>query len=167
MKVDTVFGHFLREKAHLLEKINQFTNIRKNAQIKLNHIVLSVLLMPFYSITSLLDLDRLSRKQAFKKLFGCTRKMVASDSTVNQALRSLDASEVEGTVNQFPALDLTRKHIQDPACPRSTVQKSRDYGWLTNGPAPCGGFRSLWKSRLYADGQQFPQSRQTPHCCER
>ena len=95
MKEVSVVGLFLKEKAHLIEKISQFTDIRKNPQIKLNHIVLSVLLMPFYSITSLLGLDRLSRKQTFKKLFGCTRKMVASDSTVNRALRWLDAAEVE------------------------------------------------------------------------
>ena len=90
MKEVSAVGHFLKEQARLIEKISQFTDIRKNPQIRLNHIVLSVLLMPFYSITSLLGLDRLSRKQSFKKLFGCTRKMVASDCTVNRALRWLD-----------------------------------------------------------------------------
>ena len=83
MKEVSAAGRFLKEQAQLIEKISQFTDIRKNPQIKLNHIVLSVLLMPFYSITSLLSLDRLSRKQSFKEVFGCTRKMVASDSTVN------------------------------------------------------------------------------------
>ena len=95
MKEVSILGHFLKEKAHLLEKISQFTDIRKNPQIKLNHIILSVLLMPFYSITSLLGLDRLSRKSQFKKLFGCTRKMVASDSTVNRAMRWLKEKEVQ------------------------------------------------------------------------
>jgi hypothetical protein len=35
--------------------------------------------MPFYSLSSLLSLDRLSHRNEFKKYFGCTRKMVASD----------------------------------------------------------------------------------------
>ena len=62
MKEVSLVGQFLKEQAHLIEKISQFTDIRKNPQIKLNHIVLSVLLMPFYNVTSLLGLDRLSRK---------------------------------------------------------------------------------------------------------
>jgi len=103
-------GHFLKEKAHLIEKISQFTDIRKNPQIKLNHIVLSVLLMPFYSVTSLLGLDRLSRKQSFKKVFGCTRKMVASDSTVNRALRWLDSKEVQELQRSFLPL-LEQQHL--------------------------------------------------------
>ena len=110
MKEVSFVGRFLKEQAHLIEKISQFTDIRKNPQIKLNHIVLSVLLMPFYSITSLLGLDRLSRKQSFKKLFGCTRKMVASDSTVNRALRWLDSKEVEELQSSFLPL-LEQQHL--------------------------------------------------------
>jgi len=116
MKEDSVLGVFLKEKAHLLEKINQFTDIRKNPQIKLNYIILSVLLMPFYSITSLLSLDRLSRKKQFKKLFGCTRKMVASDSTVNRAMRWLDAKESEkfqrSFIDQFEQQHLSRIRLE-------------------------------------------------------
>ena len=108
MKEVSDIGRFLKEQAHLIEKISQFTDIRKNPQIKLNHIVLSVLLMPFYSVTSLLGLDRLSRKNQFKKLFGCTRKMVASDSTVSRALRWLDAKEVEELQRSF--LPLMEEH---------------------------------------------------------
>jgi hypothetical protein len=117
-------GRFLKENAHLIEKISQFTDIRKNPQIKLNHIVLSVLLMPFYSLTSLLSLDRLSRKQSFKKLFGCTRKMVASDSTVNRALRWLDGKEVEKLQRSFLPL-MEQHHLAKirlaPDCPSRRV----------------------------------------------
>ena len=77
-------GRFLKEQTHLTEKISQFTDTRKNPQIKLNHIILSVPLMPFYSFTSLLRLDRLSRKQSFKILFGCTPTMAASVSLVSE-----------------------------------------------------------------------------------
>jgi hypothetical protein len=110
VKEVSVVGQFLKEQAHLIEKISQFTDIRKNPQIKLNHIVLSVMLMPFYSVTSLLGLDRLSRKNQFKKLFGCTRKMVASDSTVNRALRWLDTEEVEELQSSFLPL-LEQQHL--------------------------------------------------------
>jgi len=57
--------------------------------------------MTFYSLTSLPGLDRLSRKQSFNKLFGCTAKMVASDSTVNRTLRWLDSKEVEQLQRSF------------------------------------------------------------------
>jgi hypothetical protein len=117
-------GRFLKEQAHLIEKISQFTDIRKNPQIRLNHIILSVLLMPFYSVTSLLGLDRLSRKQSFKKLFGCTRKMVASDSTVNRALRWLDCKEVEDLQRSFLSL-MEQHHLAKiqlaPACPSRRI----------------------------------------------
>jgi len=64
--------------------------------------------MPFYNVTSLLGLDRLSRKA--KKLFGCTRKMVASDSTVGRAFRWLDTKEVEQLQSSFLSL-LEQKHL--------------------------------------------------------
>jgi hypothetical protein len=90
-----VAGLFLKEKARLLKQIELFTDIRKNPQIKLTHIVLSVLLMPFYSLHSLLSLDRVSRRYEFKKYFGCTRKMVASDSTISRALHWLKPEHLE------------------------------------------------------------------------
>ena len=120
MKEVSIVGHFLKEQAHLIEIISRFTDIRKNPQIKLNHIILSVFLMPFYSLTSLLSLDRLSRKQSFKKLFGCTRKMVASDSTINRALRWLDSKEVEQLQTSFLPL-MEQHHLAKiqlaPDCP--------------------------------------------------
>jgi hypothetical protein len=124
VKEVSLIGRFLKEQAHLIEKISQFTDIRKNPQIKLNHIVLSVLLMPFYSVTSLLGLDRLSRKNQFKKLFGCTRKMVASDSTFNRALRWLDSKEVEQLQCSFLTL-LEPHHLAKiqlaPDCPSKRI----------------------------------------------
>ena len=88
-------GLFLKEKARLLKRISSFTDIRKNPQIQLTHIVVSVLLMPFFSLHSLLSLDRVSRRSEFKKYFGCTRKMVASDSTISRALHWLKPEQLE------------------------------------------------------------------------
>ena len=90
-----VAGLLLKEKARLLKQIGRFTDIRKNPQIKLTHLVLSVLLMPFYSLQSLLSLDRVSRRSEFKKYFNCTRKMVASDSTISRALHWLDPQQLQ------------------------------------------------------------------------
>ena len=86
MSETRIAGLLLKEKARLLKQISLFTDIRKNPQIQLTYIVLSVLLMPFLNLHSLLSLDRVSRRSEFKKLFGCTRKMVASDSAVSRAL---------------------------------------------------------------------------------
>jgi len=90
-----IAGLLLKDKARLLKQISLFTDIRKNPQIQLTHIVLSVLLMPFFSLHSLLSLDRLSRRSEFKKYFGRTRKMVASDSTVSRALHWLRSEQLE------------------------------------------------------------------------
>ncbi len=90
-----VAGLLLKEKAQLLRQISHLTDIRKNPQIQLTHIVLSVLLMPFFSLHSLLSLDRVSRRCEFKKYFGCRRKMVASDSTISRALHWLKPEQLE------------------------------------------------------------------------
>ena len=52
MSESGVTGLLLKEKAQLLKQVSLFTDIRKNPQIKLTHIVLSVLLMPFFSLHS-------------------------------------------------------------------------------------------------------------------
>ena len=94
MSEEGVAGLFLKEKAQLLKQIGLFTDIRKNPQIKLTHIVLSVLMMPFFSLQSFLSLDRVSRRSELIKYFGCTRKMVASDSTVSRALHWLKPQQL-------------------------------------------------------------------------
>jgi len=110
-----IAGLFLKEKARLLKQIGLFTDIRKNPQIKLTHLVLCVLLMPFFSLQSLLSLDRVSRRSEFKKYFGCTRKMVASDSTVSRALHWLRPEQLEqfqrSLLPLFEQQDLSRTQL--------------------------------------------------------
>ena len=79
-------ANFLINVVGIDRLISQFADIRKNPTIAMRDIVLSVFLMPFYSLTSLLSLDRMARKSSFKKLFGCNRKMVVSDTTVARVL---------------------------------------------------------------------------------
>ena len=79
-------ANFLINVVGIDRMISQFADIRKNPTIALGDIVLSVFLMPFYSLTSLLSLDRIARTSSFKKLFGCRRKMVVSDTTVARVL---------------------------------------------------------------------------------
>ena len=55
---------------------------------------MSVLLMPFYNLKSLLAYDRIARKKRYKRLFNCNRKMVASDSTISRAFNRLDPVEI-------------------------------------------------------------------------
>ena len=95
------FSFLLKNKAKIIEKTSQFTDIRKNPEIKLKDIITSIVLMPFYGVTSLLGFDRLSRKKQFKKLFGSNRKMVASDSTIKRALMWLNEKEAESFQGSF------------------------------------------------------------------
>jgi len=88
-------GLLLKEKARFLRQISQLTDIRKNPQIKLTHLVMSVLLMAFLSLHSLSSLDWVSRRSEFKGYSGCTRKMVAWDSTVSRALHWLKPEQLE------------------------------------------------------------------------
>jgi hypothetical protein len=90
-------GLFLDRKAHLFDHVKRFSDIRKKPQIRLQDILMCVLFMPFFSLTSLLGLDRTTRKCSFKRLFRSERKMVVSDSTVARVLNWLD----EGQVQQF------------------------------------------------------------------
>ena len=95
------FSFLLKDKAKIIEKINQFTDKGENPEIKLKDIITSIVLMPFYGVTSLLGFDRLSRKEQFKKLFGSKRKMVASDSTIRRALMWLKEEEAETFQSSF------------------------------------------------------------------
>ncbi len=101
MQNSKVFGFLLKNKAKIIEKTSQFTDIRKNPEIRLKDIITSIVLMPFYGVSSLLGFDRLSRKKQFKKLFGSNRKMVASDSTIKRALMWLKEGEVESFQSSF------------------------------------------------------------------
>jgi hypothetical protein len=88
------FWLLLKQKLKIFDRITNITDIRKNPEISLNNIIMSILLMPFYELKSLLGLDRMSRKKKFKRLFDCGRKMVASDSTISRVLHWMDPNEV-------------------------------------------------------------------------
>lgn len=76
---------------HLFDGV---TDIRKHPIIKLRTILTSLFLMPFFSLTSLLSLDRQARTQHFKTLFGCTRNLVVSDTTLRRVLGWLDPRQL-------------------------------------------------------------------------
>jgi hypothetical protein len=90
-----------------------FTDIRKKPQIRLQAILTSLFAMPFFALGSLLSNDREARTERYKKLFGCQRPMVASDSTFARVLRWLRAEEVKEFLLSFLAMlekrDLLRK----------------------------------------------------------
>ena len=86
MSKDSNFAVLLKEKLKTFSLIELFPDIRKNPEIPLKDIILSTILMHFFGLTSLLSLDRESRTNRFKKLFGSCRKMVASDSTMKRVL---------------------------------------------------------------------------------
>jgi hypothetical protein len=88
------FWLLLKHKLQIFSQITQITDIRKNPQIKLSNIIMSLLLMPFYQLKALLALDRLSRKKSYKRFFSCERKMVVSDSTIARTLKWMDKEEI-------------------------------------------------------------------------
>ncbi len=111
------FAFLLKEKLKIFTLIELFPDIRKNPEILLKDIILSAFLMPFFGLTSLLSLDRESRTNRFKKLFGSTRKMVASDSTMERVLswlsRRVAIVFLLGLLKVFEKEDLSRRKLAE------------------------------------------------------
>ncbi len=104
--------------AFLKEPLFQgFTDIRKRPQIRLQAILMSLFAMPLLGMRSLLSNDRQARTSHYKRLFGCERKMVTSDSTFARVLKWLFPQQVKqfllGFLPRFEARDLLRKRL-DP-----------------------------------------------------
>ncbi len=92
-----------------------FTDIRKRPQIRLQAILMSLFAMPLLGLRTLLSNDREARTSRYKRLFGCQRKMVASDSTFARVLKWLDSEQLRrfllGFQQQFEGKDLLRKRL--------------------------------------------------------
>jgi len=106
----------LARDAFLKEPLFQgFTDIRKRPQIKLQAILMSLFAMPLLGMRSLLSNDREARSGRYKKLFGCERKMVASDSTFARVLKWLFPQQGKqfllGFLAKFERRDLLRKRL--------------------------------------------------------
>jgi hypothetical protein len=99
-----------------------FTDIRRNPSIKLRTILTSLFLMPFFGFSSLLSTDREARTERYKQLFGCRRKMVASDSTFARVLKWLKPQEAQrfllSFLPKFESHDLLRKSLSPEGRPR-------------------------------------------------
>jgi hypothetical protein len=99
-----------------------FTDIRKRPQIPLQAILMSLFAMPLLGLKSLLSNDREARTSRYKKLFGCDRKMVASDSTFARVLKWLFPRQVEsfllGFLDTFERRDLLRRRLSPKGRPR-------------------------------------------------
>ena len=92
---------FFRDELKLPKVLAQITDIRKYPVIDLRDIIMQIFLMPFFSLTSLLSLDKISRKKSFKKLFKCERKMVSSDTTIKRALDWIKEDESRNFLLSF------------------------------------------------------------------
>jgi hypothetical protein len=92
-----------------------FSDIRKRPQIRLQAILMSLFAMPLFGRRSLLSNDRQARTSRYKKLFGCQRKMVASDSTFARVLKWLYPQQVKqfllGFLQRFEQRDLLRTRL--------------------------------------------------------
>jgi len=106
----------LTRESFLVEPLMKgFTDIRKKPVIPLRTILMSLFLMPFFGKTSLLSNDREARTDRYRRLFGCRRKMVCSDSTFARVLGWLKYGEVErfllGLLTMFERRDMLRKRL--------------------------------------------------------
>ncbi len=108
-------ARLLKATFDLKSRFREFTDIRKNPTIKLQTILMSLFLMPFFAVTSLLGLDRENRTSAVKRLFGCRGKMVGSDSTFRRLLGWLQGHQIRAFVLSFLAefeqQDLLRRQL--------------------------------------------------------
>jgi hypothetical protein len=99
-----------------------FTDIRRNPSIKLQTILMSLFLMPFFGLASILSNDREARTQRYKGLFGCQRKMVCSDSTFARVLKWLKPQESQAFLlsflQRFEHQDLLRIPLRPKGRPR-------------------------------------------------
>ena len=93
MELNGDIRDYFNKKLNLAIKLQLFTDIRKYPVIDLRDIIVQLFLMPFFGMTSLLNLDRISRKKSYKKLFKCKRKMVSSDTTIKRVLNWIHAGE--------------------------------------------------------------------------
>jgi hypothetical protein len=113
----------IAREAFLTEPLfEEFTDIRKHPQIRLQAILMSLFAMPLFGMRSLLSNDSEARTSRYKKPFGSRRKMVASDSTFARVLRRLYPDEVKqfllGFLARFERRDLLRKRLSPKGRPR-------------------------------------------------
>ena len=122
MLQDAQIADFLGKTLGIERLFSLFTDIRKNPTIPLPTILLSILLMPFFGLTSLLALDMTARRKSFKKLFRCERKMVLSDSTAARVLRWLKPQQsqqfLRSFVDHYEELGLLKKALEPGGTPR-------------------------------------------------
>jgi len=121
-------AHFLNKTLDIKRLFDIFTDIRKKPTISLRTILLSLFLMPFYGMTSLLALDRLARMTSYRKLFDCSMKapgtdhMVVSDTTIARILRWLGEKKSQSFllrfVDRFNELGLLEKALAPLEKPR-------------------------------------------------
>jgi hypothetical protein len=78
-----------------------FTDIRHNPSVRLQTILTSLFLMPFFGFSSLLSNDRETRSRRYKGLFGCERTMVCSDTPFARVLKWLRLSEAQSFLLRF------------------------------------------------------------------
>jgi hypothetical protein len=128
---------------------------------------MSLFLMPFFGITSLLSNDREARTQRYKDLFGCRRKMVSSDSTFARVLKWLRPEQSEAfllsLLPKFERHDLLRKRLSPKGQPRRLGILDGSYmggHWLVTLCLPGRIHYPLMVRRCQSQGEELQVARQ-------
>jgi hypothetical protein len=107
---------FFRDTLKVARIFDCFHDIRMHPRIRLQNILVSVFLMPYWGFTALLRLDIHLRTPQMLRLFRCAKKkkVVVSDSTITRVLNWLDPQDCRQallaplpTLNQEGLLQLT------------------------------------------------------------
>lgn len=88
---DSTLACFFRDTVKIPRILEGFHDIRTRPRIRLRDILLCVLLMPFWGMSSLLQLDVHLRNPQILRLFRCagSKRVVVSDTTIARVLRWL------------------------------------------------------------------------------
>jgi len=151
-----------------------FTAIRWNPSIKLRTILLSLFLMPFFGLSSLLSNDREARTEGYKGLFGCQRRMVCSDSTYARVLKRLKPQETRqyllSFLDKFEHHDLLRICLSPEGPPRRLGILDGSYmggHWLVSLCLPGLIAYPVMVRRCESQGQEQKVARQMMHASSR
>ena len=158
----------LARDAFLKEPLFQgFSDLRRNPSIRLQAILMSLFLMPFFGIASLLSNDQQARTRRYKQLFGCRRKMVSSDSTFARVLKWLPAQESQAFLlsflPKFEHHDLLRNRLSPKGKPRRLAILDGSYmggHWLVTMCLPGRINYPLMVRRCQSQGEELQVARQ-------
>ena len=121
----SLLARFFRDTVTIPRILGDFHDIRTRPRIRLRDILLCVFLMPFWSMSSLLQLDVHLRNPQMLRLFRCAgnKRVVVSDTTIARVLRWLaPADSRRALLNPVETLE-TERLLTRSLAPKSRARR--------------------------------------------